>query len=360
MKINNSSWSTILSRTICKNTFSVKNHAFPIQQTSCVKKPALVCKNISFIRFFSTTESHSSVQNHQYRLVTSVSGFPKSQSILNIDQTLNGQIGEDAYFIARHNVQNLNSESSESLSKNVADVIGVADGVAGWRNYGVDPSKFSLQLMQNCENIVLSGLFLSNEPTKLLSDAYSDMKRTRTAFGSSTACLTILNHQNGNMVTANMGDSGLIVVRDGKLIHCTEDQVHCFNTPYQLSIPPPGHMDASTLQDDPQDADVYEFNTQDGDIIMLGTDGVFDNVPIPVLLKELNSLKGNQKDLKSLQECCNSIAFITKKMSRDENSMSPFAKNAILHGYRDERGGKEDDITVLLSVVSTENIGKDS
>ena len=395
MKINNLLFSTIVSRTISKNTFCVQNAAFLIQQTSSIQKPAFVCKNISFVRCFSTAkyESHSSVQNQQYRLVTVVSGFPKSSNkILNIKQTLKGQIGEDAYFIASHNVQNLNDESLtnknlnqppgqqsmcddtpttgihsnsnsqfESHCKNIADVIGVADGVGGWKNYGVDPSKFSCQLMQNCKTMVTSGRFLSNEPTKLLSDAYIKMKRSKIpVVGSSTACVTMLNHQNGKIVTANMGDSGLIVVRDGKLIHCTEDQVHCFNTPYQLSLPPPGHMDPGTLVDDPEDADVYEFNAQDGDIIMLATDGVFDNIPISLLLTEINCLKGNQNDLKSLQQCCNSIAFITKKLSRDENYMSPFAKNAMLHGYMDMRGGKEDDITVLLSVVSSKNIGKDS
>lgn len=392
MKINYLFFTTIGPRTIYKSTFSIQNSVFPIQLTCNIRKPTLVCKHISFIRSFSTAkyESRGSVEKHQYRLVTAVSGFPKSQSILNIDQILKGQIGEDAYFIARHKVQDSKVESSinngikqvpdqaslcddslttsnnpnsnfEYHSKNAADVIGVADGVGGWKDYGVDPSKFSMELMQNCEKIVNSGFFLSNKPSKLLSDAYFEMKRSKVpVVGSSTACVAMLNHQTGQMVTANLGDSGLIVVRDNKLIHCTEDQVHCFNTPYQLSLPPAGHMDPGTLVDDPEDADVYEFNTRDGDIIMLATDGVFDNVPISVLIKEVNSLKVSQKDLKSLQECCNSIAMLTKTLSRDENSISPFAKNAILHGYRDMRGGKEDDITVLLSVVSSKNIGKDS
>merc|ERR1712179_56599 len=36
------------------------------------------------------------------RLVTAVSGFPKPGSNYNIDNILKGQIGDDAYFVARH------------------------------------------------------------------------------------------------------------------------------------------------------------------------------------------------------------------------------------------------------------------
>ena len=61
-----------------------------------------------------------------------------------------------------------------------ADVTGIADGVGGWRQFGVDPSKFSRQLMQNCEKLVTSGNFLPNQPpTQLLSDAYLEMKESK-------------------------------------------------------------------------------------------------------------------------------------------------------------------------------------
>merc|ERR550539_1772753 len=36
------------------------------------------------------------------RLVTAVSGFPKPGTIFNIDTILRGQIGDDAFFMARH------------------------------------------------------------------------------------------------------------------------------------------------------------------------------------------------------------------------------------------------------------------
>jgi len=57
-----------------------------------------------------------------------------------------------------------------------ADVIGVADGVGGWRQYGVDPGQFSTQLMKSCERLVKSGYFISNQPAKLLAQGFREMQ----------------------------------------------------------------------------------------------------------------------------------------------------------------------------------------
>ena len=77
--------------------------------------------------------------------MTAVSGFPKPGTTYNIDNIIKGQIGDDAYFIARHVDEWSNPDfevspepscsSRETLdteqSKGNADVIGVADGVGG-------------------------------------------------------------------------------------------------------------------------------------------------------------------------------------------------------------------------------------
>ena len=112
--------------------------------------------------------------------VTAVSGFPKpGYNGYNIDNILKGQIGDDAYFVARHvdewgsrereeTPEPLRENSSQDKIRGNADVIGVADGVGGWRQYGVDPGLFSNQLMRSCERLVQAGFFQSNTPSKLL------------------------------------------------------------------------------------------------------------------------------------------------------------------------------------------------
>lgn len=106
----------------------------------------------------------------------------------------------------------------------------------------------------------------------------------------------------------------------------------------------------------------YEFNVQDGDVILLATDGIFDNVPDCLLLDEIKnsscppSTSSSELPIR-LQQCANSIALIARKLSQDPNFMSPFAKSARANGIHNMQGGKEDDITVLLATVKINQEG---
>lgn len=62
--------------------------------------------------------------------------------------------------------------------------------------------------------------------------------------GSSTACILILNRDASTVHTANLGDSGFVVVRHGVVVHKSDEQQHYFNTPYQLGVPPPEYRSA--------------------------------------------------------------------------------------------------------------------
>ena len=106
------------------------------------------------------------------------------------------------------------------LRSNSADVIGVADGVGGWRAYGVDPGLFSMNLMKSCERLVKAGYFVNDQPAKLLKSGFLEMQQSkRPIIGSSTACVAILNHADGKLYTANIGDSGFLVFRGGRVVH---------------------------------------------------------------------------------------------------------------------------------------------
>lgn len=317
------------------------------------------------------SRSNKVVSGDETKLTTAVSGFPKSKNgQYNIDNILKGQIGDDAYFIARHlddwnNNSDVIKESPEKLlnpssekkepgrvrSLNNADVIGVADGVGGWRAYGVDPGLFSLNLMKSCERLVKAGYFVSDQPAQLLKSGFLEMQESKKpVIGSSTACVAILNHADGKLYTANIGDSGFLVFRGGRVVHRSQEQQHYFNTPFQLSLPP-SNMATEVLSDAPESADRYEFSVEDGDVILLATDGVFDNVPDSVLVKEIGSLQTNPSAVE-MQACANSIALIARKLSQDETFLSPFAKNARANGFVNVVGGKEDDVTVLLAAVT--------
>jgi len=308
------------------------------------------------------------------RLVTAVSGFPKpGYNGYNIDNILKGQIGDDAYFVARHVDEWSNSDFREELlehrgtqreeeeerqpattfkrPRGNADVIGVADGVGGWRQYGIDPGMFSNNLMRSCERLVQAGFFHGNLPSKLLEQGFREMQENKQPIiGSSTACLMMLSHSDLKLYTANIGDSGFLVVRCGEVVHRSQEQQHYFNTPFQLSLPPT-ELQSEVLADRPESADQYEFAVEDGDVILLATDGIFDNVPDRLLVEEMDKVQ-HCKDELILQQCANSIALMARRLSRDSEFLSPFSINALAAGIEAGPGGKPDDITALLATVS--------
>jgi protein phosphatase PTC7 len=63
------------------------------------------------------------------------------------------------------------------------DSKGVADGVGGWREYGIDPSKFSSSLMETCKRLIEKDKLDLNDdkninsqtPIKILSHSYNTL-----------------------------------------------------------------------------------------------------------------------------------------------------------------------------------------
>lgn len=53
--------------------------------------------------------------------------------------------------------------------------LGVADGVGGWRAYGIDPGEFSSYLMRTCQRLVEMGHFNPAKPAGLLARSYYEL-----------------------------------------------------------------------------------------------------------------------------------------------------------------------------------------
>lgn len=139
------------------------------------------------------------------RLTTACSGVSK---FLTAPHIKNGIIGEDAFF---------------TQSQVNCDVLGVADGVGGWSSIGIDPSIFSSNLMNQCKRIVdkdVLKLFKKNSalnistPVKLLDEAYRTMTSSHddSLIGSATACILCFDYTTNNLLSANLGDSGFVVI----------------------------------------------------------------------------------------------------------------------------------------------------
>lgn len=56
--------------------------------------------------------------------------------------------------------------------------------------------------------------------------------------GSSTACMVALHKEKSILHTANLGDSGFVVIRRNAIVHRSQEQQHYFNSPFQIAIHP--------------------------------------------------------------------------------------------------------------------------
>ncbi|CAJ2501021.1 Uu.00g038740.m01.CDS01 [Anthostomella pinea] len=283
--------------------------------------------------------------------------------------------GQDAFFISRVGDTN-------------AIAFGIADGVGGWEESGVDPADFSHSF---CDYMASAAYEHQPAPSEspitarsLMQRGYDDVCKDKSIHaGGSTACVAIAS-ESGQLEVANLGDSGFVQLRQNGVHHYSEPQTHAFNTPYQLSIVPTSMLaraaafGGAQLCDHPKDADVTQHNLKHGDILVFASDGVWDNLFNQHILRIASRLMigtGAWKpsangivvdDLQpytqaedtpqgpvSLQSAlATAIAAEAKTASTNQRVDGPFAKEVQKY-YPQENwhGGKIDDICVIVVVV---------
>ncbi|CAH1761984.1 14191_t:CDS:2 [Entrophospora sp. SA101] len=277
------------------------------------------------------------------------SGIPKNSERL-VSTIPNGSYssiacGEDSFF-RRH------------------DSLGVADGVGGWKNIKpsspvvVDSSLYSRKLMhyslteiEKYHNNFGKDQFFNHDnfqPGNIMQASYEKTLRDCTMegiIGSSTALIAILHGD--ELRIANLGDCGIGVIRQNGFIFCNEEQQNSFNYPYQL-----GSGSPNTPK---KDAQTFTIKIQYGDIIVMGSDGLFDNLYKDDILDEIihfSSIKGGLKV--DPQIISDTLAWRAKEASEDANYESPFESRATEEGLY-FAGGKKDDISILIAVVTDSN-----
>lgn len=98
--------------------------------------------------------------------------------------------------------------------------------------------------------------------------------RNTEGIGSCTACIVSFDAESGLLTGLNLGDSGMLLLRRDLqkqlfVVYKTAPQQSEFNYPFQLGT-------NSTYT--PEDAAPFLFYAKPGDILVMGTDGLFDNM----------------------------------------------------------------------------------
>lgn len=169
--------------------------------------------------------------------------------------------------------------------------MGCFDGVGGWSRDGIDSGLFSGQLALHSAKY-LARLRSSDQTFDLRKTLEYSMNqiRERAVTGSSTACLASIDPISKVCSILNLGDSGAMILRptwstsDGtkpfftlEIVFQTEPQCHSFNYPFQL-----GHYALGKSKeyqfDSPDVGKLSHIPIREDDILLLGTDGLFDNL----------------------------------------------------------------------------------
>ncbi|PKI83575.1 protein-serine/threonine phosphatase [Malassezia vespertilionis] len=315
------------------------------------------------------------------------------------------QVGEDAYFLKE-------------------DAIGIADGVGGWAScVRADPALFSRLLMHFCfselnrldtalvHEVATSDAektiaqWMQCDPIEVLQVAWERCVRASKRegiMGSSTALLAVL--RGNELRVANMGDCVLMLIRDGRMLFRTSEQQHSFNFPVQLGMMdataesvsiasalcmhrnamiPDGGKDneltdvTQTMRDliymydhtsyDPKwdnphdDAGNWSIKVQEGDIVIMASDGLLDNLFDEEILGEIRAVLAKYrikeasdivKEIDLPYSISKALCRAAKVTSEDPRVVvSPFQQQASEEGLY-YAGGKNDDITVLSAVVA--------
>ncbi|KPA82093.1 putative mitochondrial protein phosphatase 2C [Leptomonas pyrrhocoris] len=215
--------------------------------------------------------------------------------------------------------------------------VGVADGVGGYASLGIDPAMYTRNVMR----FALECMNADGETPKRVSalDAlnygYRKAREAQQPGGCPVALATIMDDFYASIL--NLGDCGVVVLRQGRLLYRTEMQQHSFNCPFQLPEDPPSAGEQAKLE------------IRAGDVFLCVSDGVLDNVELDRLLLHMSEV--------SAVGCGKVAAAIAEEAFRnaqDPRCFSPFAKHAAEAGYK-YTGGKLDDITALVAQVTPDD-----
>jgi serine/threonine protein phosphatase PrpC len=214
----------------------------------------------------------------------------------------------------------------------------VADGVGGYASMDVNPATFPRRVCQ----LTLQAVEESHgKATALeaLTRGVKAMEAQRVEGGCPVALVTLIN-DGCSCSTLNLGDCGIIVLRNGSPLMRTTPQQYYFNCPYQLPDTPVSHGDTSTL------------TTDVGDIYLVASDGVFDNIYDHDLLALLGQIERHSSQTPSvIERVADEIGSLARRNGMDTGYFSPFSKPGLAEGVQ-HRGGKLDDVTVVIGVIT--------
>eukprot|EP01053_Blabericola_migrator_P002135 Blabericola_migrator_1__2134@NODE_158_length_12591_cov_218_325775_g138_i0_p1_GENE_NODE_158_length_12591_cov_218_325775_g138_i0NODE_158_length_12591_cov_218_325775_g138_i0_p1_ORF_typecomplete_len1215_score231_45SpoIIE/PF07228_12/3_4e30PP2C_2/PF13672_6/7_2e03PP2C_2/PF13672_6/4_1e15AMPK1_CBM/PF16561_5/3_9e12PP2C/PF00481_21/2_8e05_NODE_158_length_12591_cov_218_325775_g138_i05914235 len=260
----------------------------------------------------------------------------------------------------------------------------LADGVGEWDDLGFSPRSFADELMQGVKAIWENKTHpihkLIVRPSLIARELMKLACQNPKSYGSATCCIVIFDAKTQQLGICNLGDSGVSVMRRGKKYQMIEEfktpeLCHFFNCPYQVSHCPPPQVLAKVFgmtnvengkgfvlpsEDSPKNAQCFDITVEEGDLLILASDGLWDNLwdfelqgLCNLALAPFEALILHDENLETgADEVARAILEAASYRSRDVKARTPFAKTYTTEcGIPAFTGGKWDDITVVAAWV---------
>lgn len=241
--------------------------------------------------------------------------------------------------------------------------LGVSDGVFAWREKGIDAGLFSRALCAAGATAARRPGGGPSTPLRLLQAAAGAVAAAGVQ-GSATACFALLDTRTGVLASANLGDSGYLhmtpqrrpegAVRPppgvansfggtwhpGGVRYRSPHQEHEFGRPFQL-----GHTRGC---DRPEHAMLHALRLCPGDVLVFGTDGLWDNLHDSEIAAVVQQGIDARTPAPALARAVAAAAHERSVLKRGSTPYSLAATDAFDMVYS---GGKRDDITVLVVLL---------
>jgi protein phosphatase PTC7 len=252
-------------------------------------------------------------------------------------------------------------------------LLGVADGVSQIEDFGLDASELPNDLLKACEELAMPQLipdFLDSSyrgPIPLMREAYESTD----CYGSTTICLAILDNStkiHGKLhpmiAVLSIGDCELLVLRR---LQCQELYETVFHTEMQridgnAQCPlqvcrlddriDPNFDERIAIEVIERGSAVHCVSIYEGDIVVMGSDGVFDNLFIDEIIAMVNEMLPPARAGAKFRPT--DAALLKQVATRIVDECHAKTKPSFGGGYPDTPigiGGKRDDTCCVVGEV---------
>lgn len=255
-------------------------------------------------------------------------------------------------------------------------ILGICDGVSQLEEFGMDPSLLPNELLQVCEEIAMLQLMPDDinrsmkdsykGPISLLKEAYEETS----SMGSTTVLLAALDNStriHGKLhpmiAVLSIGDCELLMLRrtngrqaELEAVFHTEMQRIDSNvqTPLQLARVDE-RIDADfdesiALEVIEKGSAVHCVSAYEGDILIMGSDGVFDNLFLDELVEICNAIIKPSRTKEFAPIAPSVLSQVAQRIVADSHAKSD-AKGGQFLDTPIGKGGKVDDTSVVVSEI---------